>query len=411
MVEKAYEWADGATLEEHSRRKHRILREYFTQYLRVRLGHPQQTKFRFSIVDGFSGAGKYKCGSPGSPLIFVEVLRTTLNEVNIRRAAEGLALVEIDCLLILNDGESEAIELLKQNMAPALALARQECPKLHIRTQYLNGRFEVVYPRIETLLANDGYTNVVFNLDQCGHSHVQLSTIMAIMRSRRSVEIFYTFMIEALLAFLRKSNPRLLAQQLSYLDLSPHDLVALECAMSRKEWLGAAERIVFEALGTSAPYVSPFSIHNPNGWRYWFVHFANSYRARQVYNDILHNNASQQAHFGRPGLNMLSYNPRDEGSLYLFDELGRQDAKDQLMEDIPRLVAKAGDVQGVLEFYETIYKLTPAHTQDIHAALIDNPDIEVITKYGGARRKANAINVNDTVKLKPQRSFYQMFGT
>ena len=38
MVEKAYEWVDGATLEEHSRRKHRILREYFSQYLKVRLG-------------------------------------------------------------------------------------------------------------------------------------------------------------------------------------------------------------------------------------------------------------------------------------------------------------------------------------------------------------------------------------
>ena len=27
MVEKRYEWSDGATLEEHSRRKHKILRE------------------------------------------------------------------------------------------------------------------------------------------------------------------------------------------------------------------------------------------------------------------------------------------------------------------------------------------------------------------------------------------------
>lgn len=409
MVEKAYEWVDGATLEEHSRRKHRILREYFTQYLKVRLGHPQQTKFRFAIVDGFAGAGTYKCGSPGSPLIFVDVLRSTVNEVNIRRAAEGLALVEIECLLVLNDGELDAVELLKQNMAPALALARQECSKLHIRTQYLNGLFEAVYPQIETTLSNEGYTNVVFNLDQCGHSHVQLTTIMAIMRSRRSVEIFYTFMIEALLAFLRKQNPALLARQLSYLSLSPDDLIALEGAMSRKEWLGVAERIVFEALGNSAPYVSPFSIHNPNGWRYWFVHFANSYRARQVYNDILHNNASQQAHYGRPGLHMLSYDPRDEGSLYLFDEIGRQQAKDQLMEDVPRLISKAGDARGVLEFYEDIYNLTPAHTHDIHAALIENPDIEVITKYGGARRKANAINVNDTIKLKPQRSFYQLF--
>lgn len=410
MVEKAYEWVEGATLEEHSRRKHQILREYFAQYLRVRWGHPQQTKFRLAIVDGFAGAGRYKCGSLGSPLIFVDVLNTTLGEVNLRRTVEGLSQIEVECLLILNDGERDVVELLKQNMAPALALARQESPKLQIQIKYLNGRFEAVYSQIEDTLSSGGYANVVFNLDQCGHSHVQLGTIISIMRSRRSVEIFYTFMIEALLAFLRKSNPTLLARQLSYLELPPNDLVALEAAMSRKEWLGAAERIVFEALGSSAPYVSPFSIHNPKGWRYWFVHFANSYRARQVYNDILHNNASQQAHYGRPGLHMLSYDPRDEGSLYLFDTLGRQQAKDQLMEDIPRLISKAGDAQSILEFYEDIYNLTPAHTQDIHAALIDNPDIEVITKYGGARRRANAINVNDTVKLKPQRSFHQLFS-
>ena len=30
MVEKRYEWADGATLEEHSRRKHKILLSTFS---------------------------------------------------------------------------------------------------------------------------------------------------------------------------------------------------------------------------------------------------------------------------------------------------------------------------------------------------------------------------------------------
>ena len=33
MATKQYEWAAGATLEEHSRRKHKILREYFFTYL------------------------------------------------------------------------------------------------------------------------------------------------------------------------------------------------------------------------------------------------------------------------------------------------------------------------------------------------------------------------------------------
>src|SRR3546814_273743 len=115
--------------------------------------------------------------------------------------------------------------------------------------------------------------------------------------------------------------------------------------MNRRAWLGVAERIVFEAFRVCAPFVSPFSINNPGGWRYWLIHFANIYRARQVYNNILHDNSSLQAHFGRSGLNMLSYDPsHDEGMLYLFDIAGRTSAKKQLLEDIPRLVTEAGDV-------------------------------------------------------------------
>ena len=44
MVAKKYKWADGATLEDHSRRKHKILREYFYQYLVVRCQIPQQAR-------------------------------------------------------------------------------------------------------------------------------------------------------------------------------------------------------------------------------------------------------------------------------------------------------------------------------------------------------------------------------
>ena len=80
---------------------------------------------------------------------------------------------------------------------------------------------------------------------------------------------------------------------------------------------------MFDAFRMCARYVSPFSINNPDGWRYWLIHFANTYRARQVYNNVLHANSSTQAHFGRSGLNMLRYDPcHDGGSLYLFDEPG-----------------------------------------------------------------------------------------
>src|SRR6266699_2605169 len=109
MAEKPYEWADGAKLEDHSRRKHKILREYFFEYLTVRCKLPQQERFRLAIIDGFAGGGRYQCGTPGSPLIFIEELKRAVEAVNTQRVAQGLGTVEVECLLVFNDSSRDAI--------------------------------------------------------------------------------------------------------------------------------------------------------------------------------------------------------------------------------------------------------------------------------------------------------------
>lgn len=410
MAEKPYEWVNGAILEEHSRRKHKILREYFFQYLTVRCQLPQQERFRLAVIDGFAGGGSYQCGAVGSPVIFIEELKRAIESVNTQRAAQGFGLINIECLIVLNDQSRDAIEALKSHIAPLQAGITESVPRLHLRIEYLNHTFEAGYPWMKQLLEQGRYRNVLFNLDQCGHSHVERTTLLDIMRATPSVEIFYTFAIEALLSFLQKSNPDQLAAQLRPFDIEPSRLDVINGAMSKHNWLGAAERLVFETFRTCAPFVSPFSINNPGGWRYWLIHFANIYRARQVYNNVLHQNSTAQAHFGRSGLNMLSYDPvHDGGALYLFDLSGRETARTQLLADIPRLISESGDAIGVGDFYEGIYNATPAHTDDVHRAIIDNPDIMVITPGGGERRSANAIGVSDVLKLKRQKSFFPMF--
>jgi hypothetical protein len=47
---------------------------------------------------------------------------------------------------------------------------------------------------------------------------------------------------------------------------------------------------------------------------------------------------------------------------------------------------------------------------DVHAVIIDNPDLEVITDSGGERRKANTIRATDTLRIKRQRSFPIFLG-
>jgi hypothetical protein len=61
--------------------------------------------------------------------------------------------------------------------------------------------------------------------------------------------------------------------------------------------------------------------------------------------------------------------------------------------------------------YESIYNATPAHTDDVHFAIIENPDLEVITADGGGeRRKANTIKASDTLRMKKQLTFPKFFG-
>lgn len=410
MVEKPYAWEEGAKLEEHTKRKHRIVRQYFADYLQIRCQLPQQEKFRLSVVDGFAGGGRYKDGEPGSPLIFIEELQRASVAFNARRLGQHLRPIEIECLLIVNELDPKVLDVLKTHVTPQEVQARQEAPKLHLRVEFLNHPFQAAYPLIKDLLRRGGYGNVIFNLDQCGHSRVERETLLNVMRSFPRAEVIYTFMIEALLVFLQKADPERLRRQLGYLNLGANALQSLDGnVVSNNAWLGAAERVVFNAFHGCAPFVSPFAIYNPNGWRYWLIHFANSYRARQAYNNVLHENMNAQAHFGRADLHMLSYDPAKEGQLYLFDQPGRAIAKSQLLVDIPRNIAEHGDAISVGDFYAGIYNTTPAHSDDINSAIIESEDVEVITPTGGVRRVGHAIETSDTIKLRAQRSFFPMF--
>ncbi len=402
MVAKAYNWDAGAVLSDHSRRKHKVLREYFVEFLHVRSKLPYQRRFRLACVDGFAGGGRYANDAPGSPLIFLEELHRAATDLNLARAAGGFPPIDIHCLLVLNDTDPTAVTQLRRHVSPLCV----GTPHLKLEVQYFQQEFEALYPSVRRLLIAGDYRNVVFNLDQCGHRHVTRETLRDIVSSFQSAEVFYTFAIEPLLAFLQKTDAATVERQLAHLQLRSSDLAGLRPIMSNEKWLGIAERIVFDAFRSCAPFVSPFSINNPGGWRYWLIHLAKSYRARQVYNDVLHGNSSVQAHFGRSGLDMLHYDPRYDGNLYLFDEEGRATARSQLLDDIPRVLSTLDDGLPMASFYERIYNITPAHADDIHGALIDNPDIVVATPNGGQRRVGQSIRADDTVSLRRQRSFF-----
>lgn len=164
MAGKMYEWLSGAILDDHSRRKHKILREYFFQYLTVRCQLPQQSRFKLAVIDGFSGGGRYQCGAAGSPVIFIEELKRALRHININRGSQGLGLVTIECFLILNDADKNVTAFLQENLAPVIAEAKDTESRLMLNTVFFSEPFEQLYPKIKELLSKYRCRNVLFQL-------------------------------------------------------------------------------------------------------------------------------------------------------------------------------------------------------------------------------------------------------
>lgn len=288
-----------------------------------------------------------------------------------------------------------------------MAEIKETSPDLHIDVHYTNETFTVSFPTILQILESGNHKNILFDLDQCGYAKVDLDVISQILSFRQSSEIFLTFAIQSFLTFL-SHDLSINKSALEKVGISGglEDLLAGDI-INKREFLGAAENLVHQRLRRLAKFASPFSINNPDGWRYWLVHFANEPRARQVYNNILHDNATSQAHFGKAGLNMLNYDPTHEGSLYLFDNDAREEAKKQLFEDIPRVIEGYGDSISVRQFQLDTYSETAAHSDDVDAMVLKNDDLEVLTPEGGTRR--TMIKNDDIIKFKSQRSFFPTF--
>lgn len=409
MATKHHDWSGKTCLAEHSQRKHEILAKYFEAYLEERCKNPIARSFRLAVVDAFSGPGRYSDGNPGSPTIFAETLLTTVQKINERRNADGMPKIDVYCLLVLNDVDRRAIAQLETEIAPFLAVSQEYDSNVKLEVEYFQGKFEELVDQFENRVNESRCRNVIYNLDQYGHSHVNRSTLIRLINSRRSVEIFLTYAIGAFIAYLNPNDIALLNKRLKHVDITidakkPSEIP--DPLFQKREWLGTMERMIFDHFSGCAPYMTPFSIHNPDGWRYWLMHFATSYRARQVYNDILHKHSSQQAHFGRAGLDMLAYNPRDEeGFLYLFEDDDRKNSRNQLPDDIEKVVYESGDVIMMDDFYRIAYNATPAHSDDIHRAIIENRNLEIITQSGRPRRKAARISLDDALRLTRQPTF------
>ncbi|MCH9845748.1 MAG: three-Cys-motif partner protein TcmP [Alphaproteobacteria bacterium] len=404
MVKKHYDWSkgEGEKLPDHSRKKHQILEAYFRQYLITRC-KPYHINLNLIIVDGFSGAGLYKNNELGSPLLFLRVLNETVQEINIKRAINNMPPAKIRCWMFFNDSDQEAIKLLKENAVKYTIDIEKNTPSIALNVEYSNQIFAEFYYNKKSDLSK--YQNIIFNLDQYGYTDVSYQILNDIIKTWNSVEIFLTFAIDALTKFLPSNYEKIFIKGYPELSSEIKKIYKENCYIQTKEGKATAERMAFSHFQNLANYVSPFLINNTQGYYYWSIHIAKNYRAREVYNNILHEHSSYQAHYGGAGLDMLAYKTEDDQQIYLFDDDAKKRSMLQLMNDIPKYITDNGNMSAK-EFYSSIYNHTPASKETIDKVISENLDLEIITEKGNPRRVVNTISGTDIIRRKRQFRFY-----
>ena len=409
-----YSWKHGnASLKDHSKIKFRVLEDYLYKYILVRCKDSRRDKLRIAILDGFCGGGIYNNKQDeseiiyGSPVIFVDTVIRAANEINIKRKITNMRSLFVECLIVLNDTDEHALRSVKEQIEKHTDTSLVDNSFVEFEVIIHKGEFEKCSSYLVKEILKRKYPNVICNLDQYGSSDVLFPTIQFLLGIANSVEIFLTFSISAFVNHLRKDDPEDLKRKLEKLGAPVDDSYFDVDQSDREEWLMFAEGLVFDFFNKRSHFVSPFAIHNLRGWKYWLLHFTKNHVGRQVYNDVLHDNADHQAHFGRSGLRMLSNKLIDGvGQLHLFGSYTREASFEELIYDIPQHVEENGGEMTVLNFYRSAYNETIAHSEDIDRAMIESPEIDIMTPKGNLRRSVKQISSNDTVKIRRQKSFY-----
>src|SRR5262245_48031583 len=119
MPRKPYTWSidDPPEIAPHSLAKHRILREYVEEYVRVLTANPRTDKLRLNLVDGVAGGGIYVdprtgLSQAGSPIVLLDAVRAAEAAANVSRAKP----LRVDARYFFVDQDSSAVACLRETL-------------------------------------------------------------------------------------------------------------------------------------------------------------------------------------------------------------------------------------------------------------------------------------------------------
>ncbi len=406
MTSKKYDWGGDSLpqIENHSLCKHKIIKDYLIKYICVRyrgnIPYPNSS-FKLTIIDGFAGGGQYDYHGTtvgGSPLAILEAVKEA-EAILITKHGKDRVRLDVDIICI--DKNKYAVKHLNNT------LDQTEYPREKIRVW--NQEFGNTLPEIIQFIKykSNSRGKCLFILDQYGYSDVLMSQLRTIIAM--NAEVILTFAIDTFITFLsEKSKPVL--KNMGFSDSKATRILALN---NHTENCRAKIELIFSEhikQHSNAKFYTPFLIHSDkSNWGYWLVHLSKHYKARDVMMDVHWKHGNKIAHYGGPGLDMLSYKSAFDNDYtdqivlskeYRFDEIAKAESMAVLPEQIARVVHKCP-----LPFHELkdqISNNTPASDEMIRSALWEGKENKELII---SRQKKDRIKDTDIIKSPPQSFF------
>ena len=413
-----YRWVIGEeppVLGEHSLAKHRILQQYLEKYVAILTHSGRADQLTLSLVDGFSGGGRYLHPTTGeriagSPLLMLDAMAIAEVNANLRRR-NGF---QLNSNFYFVEQKQQTLEYLKKVVESSPSATGK-----HERIHYLHGSFSNHLDQIIANIKRKGTAHrTIFLLDQYGYTDVPFSSIRKIFSQLPNAEVILTFAVDWLTHFVNDSPS--FTTTLRNLELEDRqDLLVNLRVEHDSDWRAQIQHILhqhfFERSG--ADCYTPFFIHSVESNRaYWLLHFSKHSTARDAMMELHWEMQNHFEHFGSAGFGMLGHDPRkssDENQLrFSFDADAKTATAEALLVEIPEKLSHHDELIPYRNFFDLNVNNTPATKEMIASAvtqLAKDKELEVLSKTKKRRKPGVKLNDSDLIRL-PQTKFFPNWG-
>lgn len=413
MATRKYLWAPGDSLPEidpHSLAKHTVLGRYLRQYIRVVTANRKMDRLRLTLVDGFSGGGRYRDSTgqqhPGSPLIMLDAMAEAAATIAAENRTKPL---HLDVQYYFIEENRRVFDHLR-----GVLIEEGHSSRVGTEITLMNATFEAsVAGIVAAIRARGSSGRAIFLLDQYGYSDVLLATVRNIFSQLKKAEVLLTLATDWLIDFLSDDKAHQVA--LSPLGVTPAELLIHK---DNPQWrqriqLQLHQHIVRES---GAAYYTPFFIVSPDAHRsYWFLHLSGHPKARDEMARLHWELQNHFAHYGSAGLHMLGYNPMNDPDVtrqpaFGFDNAARARTVAALAQDLPRFMHPFTDGVPFSELFARIANETPATSaivKEVVLSLAQAGELEVRGAAGGAVRRKDVVSDDAIIVARRQLGLFR----